>query len=59
MPASNAIVTLKINALDGNKTELDFFGTAEPKGISDEDLRNNFLPVFKMIAEDLEKLHSN
>jgi len=63
LPATNAIVTIKINALDGNKTELDFSGTfsgtAEPKGISEEDLRNNFLPVFKMTAEGLEKLHSN
>jgi len=59
LPATNAIVTLKISALDGNKTELDFSGTAEPKGISEEDLRNNFLPVFKITAEGLEKLHSN
>ncbi len=59
LPATNTIVTLKVNALDGNKTELDFSGTAEPKGISEEDLRNNFLPVFKMTAEGLEKLHSN
>ena len=59
LPATNAIVTVKFNALDGNKTELDFSGTAEPKGISEEDLRNNFLPVFKMTAEGLEKLHSN
>ncbi len=59
MQATNAIVTLKISALDGNKTELDFSGTAEPKGISEADLRNNFLPVFKITAEGLEKLHSN
>ena len=59
LPATNTIVTLKINALDGNKTELDFSGTAEPKGASEEDLRNNFLPVFKMIADGLEKLHPN
>ncbi len=59
LPATNVIVTLKVSALDGNKTELDFSGTAEPKGISEEDLRNNFLPVFKMTAEGLEKLHSN
>ncbi len=59
LPATNAIVTLKINALDGNKTELDFSGTAEPKGISEEDLRNFILPIFKMLAEGLEKLHHN
>jgi carbon monoxide dehydrogenase subunit G len=59
LPATNAVVTVKFNALDGNKTELDFSGTAEPKGISEEDLQNNFLPVFKMTAEGLEKLHSN
>jgi len=59
LPATNAVVTVKFNALDGNETELDFSGTAEPKGISEEDLRNNFLPVFKMTAEGLEKLHSN
>lgn len=59
LPATNAIVTLKISALDGNKTELDFSGSAEPKEISEEDLRNNFLPVFKITAEGLEKLHSN
>jgi len=59
LPATNAIVTVKFNALDGNETELDFSGTAEPKGISEEDLQNNFLLVFKMTAEGLEKLHSN
>jgi len=59
LPATNVIVTLKVSALDGNKTELDFSGTAEPKGISEEDLRNTFLPVFKITAEGLEKLHSN
>ena len=59
LPATNVIVTLKVSALDGNETELDFTGTAEPKGISEEDLRNNFLPVFKITAEGLEKLHSN
>ena len=59
LPATNVVVTLKFNALDGNETELVFSGTAEPKGISEEDLQNNFLPVFKMTAEGLEKLHSN
>jgi len=59
LPATNAVVTVKFNALDGNNTEIDFSGTAEPKGASEEDLRNNFLPVFKMTAEGLEKLHSN
>ncbi len=59
LPATNAVVTVKFNALDGNKTEIDFSGTAEPKGASEEDLQNNFLPVFKMTAEGLEKLHSN
>jgi len=59
VPATNVIVTLKISALDGNETELDFSATAEPKGVSEEDLRNNFLPVFKITAEGLEKLHSN
>jgi carbon monoxide dehydrogenase subunit G len=59
LPATNAVVTVKFNALDGNKTEIDFSGTAEPKGASEEDLQNSFLPVFKMTAEGLEKLHSN
>jgi len=59
LPATNAVVTVKFNALDGNKTELDISITAEPKGITEEELRNNFLPVFKMTAEGLEKLHSN
>ncbi len=59
LPAINAISTTKVNALDGNKTELDLSWTAEPKGISEEDLRNYILPIFKMLAEGLEKLHSN
>jgi len=59
LPATNAVVTVKFNALDGNETEIDFSGTAEPKGISEEDLQNTFLPVFKMTAEGLEQLHSN
>ena len=59
LPAINAISTTKVNALDGNKTELDFSWTAEPKGISEDDLRNFILPIFKMVAEGLEKLHSN
>ncbi len=59
LPATNAVVTFKINALDGNETELEFSASAEPKGITEEELRNNFLPLYKMIAEGLEKLHSN
>ncbi len=59
LPATNVISTTKVNALDGNKTELDLSWTAEPKGISEEDLRNFILPLFKMLAEGLEKLHSN
>ena len=59
LPAINVISTTKVNALDGNKTELDLSWTAEPKGISEEDLRNYMLPIFKMLAEGLEKLHSN
>ena len=59
LPATNAIVNTKFNALDGNKTELDISSTAVPKGISEGDLRENFLSIFKMLAEGLEKLHSN
>jgi len=59
LPATNVISTVKVNALDGNETELDLSWTAEPKGISEEDLRNYILPIFKMLAEGLEKLHSN
>ena len=59
LPATNALVTTKVNAVDGNKTELDLSWTAEPKGISEDDLRNNIVPIFKMLAEGLEKLHSN
>jgi len=59
LPATNAVVTTKINALDGNKTELDISLNAVPKGVSEEDLQNNFLPIFKMLAGGLEKLHSN
>jgi len=59
LPATNVISTTKVNALDGNKTELDLSWTAEPKGVSEEDLRNFILPIFKMLAEGLEKLHSN
>jgi uncharacterized membrane protein len=59
LPATNAVITVKFNALDGNKTELEFSMSAEPKGVSEDDLRNNFLPAFKIIAEGLEKLHSN
>jgi len=59
LPAINAISTTKVNALDGNKTELDLSWTAEPKGVSEEDLRNFILPIFKMLAEGLEKLHPN
>ena len=59
LPTTDAIFTTKVNALDGNKTELDISSTAEPKGISEDDLRDNFLSIYKMIAEGLEKLHSN
>ena len=59
LPATNAISTTKVNALDGNKTELDLSWTAEPKGVSEEELRNFILPIFKMLSEGLEKLHSN
>ena len=59
LPATNVISTTKVNALDGNKTELDLSWTAEPKGVSEEELRNFILPIFKMLSEGLEKLHSN
>jgi carbon monoxide dehydrogenase subunit G len=59
LPATGAIVTTKVRALDGNKTELDISSTADPKGITEGDLRENFLSIFKMLAEGLEKLHSN
>jgi carbon monoxide dehydrogenase subunit G len=59
LPVSNAVFTIKVNAVDGNKAELEISCSAEPKGASEEDLRNNFLPVFKMIADGLEKLHQN
>jgi len=59
LPATGVIVTIKFRAVDGNKTELDISWTAEPKGISEDELRNNILPIFKMMAEGLEKLHSN
>jgi len=56
----------RFSALEGNKMSSSVLGVingpsnpAEPKGISEEDLQNNFLPVFKMTAEGLEKLHSN
>jgi len=58
-PATNVMVTNKVNSLDDNKTELDFSWTAEPKGVSEDDLRNKLLPIFKMVAEGLEKLHPN
>ena len=59
LPATNAMVTTKVNAVDGNKTELGLSWTAEPKGVSEDDLRNSILPIFKMLSEGLEKLHSN
>jgi carbon monoxide dehydrogenase subunit G len=59
LPATNAVITVKFNALDGNKSELEFSISAEPKGVSEDDLRNTFLYAFKSIAEGLEKLHSN
>ncbi len=59
VPASNVIFTIKVNSVDANRTELEFSSSAEPKGVSEDDLRNNFLPVFKMIADGLEKLHQN
>jgi hypothetical protein len=59
LPATNAIVTTKFNALDGNNTELDISTTAEPKGVSEGDLRESLLSIYKMISKGLEKLHSN
>jgi hypothetical protein len=59
LPATNVMVTTKVNAVDGNKTELGFSWATEPKGVSEDDLRNSILPIFKMVAEGLEKLHSN
>ena len=58
-PATNAMFTHRIKTVDGNKTELDMTYTAEPKGVSEEDLQKSILPIFKMIAEGLEKLHPN
>jgi carbon monoxide dehydrogenase subunit G len=59
LPATNAVITVKFNSLDNNKTELEFSMSAEPKGVSEDDLQNNFLPAFKIVAGGLEKLHSN
>ena len=59
LPATNAVITVKFNALDNNKTEIEFSMSAQPKGVSEDDLRNNFLPLFKIVADGLEKLHQN
>jgi len=59
IPAENCLVTIKVNPLETNRAELEFTTSLQPKGITEEEVHAMFLPVFKMAAQGLEKLHHN
>ncbi len=59
IPAENCLVTIKVTPLETNRAELEFATTLQPKAITEEEVHAMFLPVFKMAAQGLEKLHHN
>lgn len=56
-PVSNCIVSVTINSLKNNQTELDISTLLEPKGASENEVTHMFLDVYEMVALGLEKLH--
>ena len=59
LPLNNAVVTIKVGALEDNKTELEFDSIFDPKPGAEEGLKYGFQLVFKDSALGLEKLHHN
>jgi len=58
LPLNNAVVTIKVVALEDNKTELEFDSIFDPKPGAEEELKNGFQFVFQDSAKGLEKLVS-
>jgi len=59
LPLNNAVVTIKVGALENNKTELEFNSNFDPKPGAEEELKNGFQFVFQDSAKGLEKLVSD
>jgi len=56
LPLNSAVVTIKVGALEDNKTELEFDSIFDPKPGAEEELKNGFQGVFQAAAQGLEKL---
>jgi hypothetical protein len=56
LPLENAVVTIKVSALEDNKTELEFDSIFDSKPEAEEELKNGFQMVFQDSAQGLEKL---
>ena len=56
LPLNNAVVTIKVGALEDNKTELEFDSIFDPKPGAEEGLKYGFQGVFQVAAQGLEKL---
>jgi len=59
LPLNNAVVTIKVGALEDNKTELEFDSIFDPKPGAEEELKKGFQFVFQDSAKGLEKLASD
>ena len=59
LPLNDAVVTIKVSALEDNKTELEFDSIFDPKPGAEEELKKGFQFVFQDSAKGLEKLASD
>ena len=58
VPLNKAVVTIKVTALEDNRTELDFDGNIDPNSDMEEALNKGFQFAFQDSARGLEKLAS-
>ena len=58
VPLNKAVVTIKVTALEDNRTELDFDGNIDPNPGMEEALNKGFQFAFQDSARGLEKLAS-
>jgi len=57
-PLNSAVVTIKVNSLEDNKTEVEFDGNIDPKPGAEEGMENGFKFAFQDSLQGLEKLAS-
>ena len=54
-PVNSAVVIIKVNSLEDNKTEIEYQGNIDPKPGAEEAMENAFKFAFKDSIQGLEK----